>query len=72
MERFEWEGTGQETNGHVIEQRVRYRRNPGADYGGQHYTREEELQEFRCVNCDRTAEQRFVFAAEFPACELGE
>ncbi len=70
MPRFEWEETDQTVNGHVIEQKVRYRRNPGADYGGNHYTRDAELEEYRCQNCDRAAEKRFHFAEEMPPCEL--
>lgn len=68
--KIEWEETGQTANGHRIEQKVRYKMNPGADYGDQHYTRDTALDEYRCAHCDRTAEKRWHFVEEMPTCEL--
>lgn len=67
--KYEWEETGQTINGHRIEQKVRFRRNPSADYGGKHLIREGEVKEFRCMDCDRETEKRFEFSEEFPECE---
>jgi hypothetical protein len=67
--KYKWEETGQTINGHRIERKIRYRRNPSADYGGNHLIREEAEDEFRCMDCDRKTEKRFKFSEEFPECE---
>jgi hypothetical protein len=66
--KYEWEETGQTINRHIIERKIRFRRNPSADYGGKHLIRDEELDEFRCKNCDKEVEERFKFAEDLPEC----
>jgi hypothetical protein len=67
--KYKWEETEQTINGHSIARKIRFRRNPASDYGGNHLIHDADLNEFKCVNCDREAGERYKFSEEFPECE---